>query len=47
MSRDGKYRSLSGTFLRHFIEYALLKGSGGTPPCMGEGLWQKKVLGHF
>ena len=21
----------------HFIEYALLRGSGGYPPCMGSG----------
>ena len=40
-------------FLRHFIEYALLKGSGGTPPppplywVRGEAPWQKMVLGHF
>ena len=26
-----------GAFLKHFIEYALLKGSGGTPSCMGPG----------
>ena len=28
---------LSGVFLCHFIEYALLKGSGGTPPEWGQG----------
>ena len=29
---------LPGTFLRHFIEYALLRGSGGTPPVSDQGL---------
>ena len=37
-----------GAFLMHFIEYALLRGSGGYPPVWGQGrsLWQKIVLGH-
>ena len=26
-----------GAFLGHFIEYALLKESGGTPPVGGQG----------
>ena len=29
----------SGAFLRHFIEYVLLKGSWGTPP---PPLWDQK-----
>ena len=29
---------LTDTFLRHFIEYALLKWSGGTPLSMGPGV---------
>ena len=34
-----------GTFLRQFIEYALLNGSGGTPHGRDQGccLWQKMV----
>ena len=36
------------SFLMHFIEYALLRGSGGYPPCMGSGAKTvaKIVLGH-
>ena len=28
----------SGAFLRHFTEYALLRGSGGTLPVLGPGV---------
>ena len=28
---------MSGAFLEHFIEYALLNRSGGTPPCIVHG----------
>ena len=40
---------LPGAFLRYFIEYALLRGSGGTPPCRGQELSPvaEMVLGHF
>ena len=27
---------LPGASLGHFMEYALMRGSGGTPPCMGQ-----------
>ena len=38
----------AGAFLRHFIEYALLKGSGVLTPVWGQGeaMWQKMVVGH-
>ena len=29
---------MSGAFLGHFTEYALLRGSGGTPSVLGQGL---------
>ena len=36
----------SVAYLRHFIEYALLRGSGGSPlyGSMGEAMWQKMVF---
>ena len=38
----------SGTFLRHFIEHALLRGSGVLTSVWGQGedLWQEMDLGH-
>ena len=40
---------MQGAFLGHFKEYALLRGSGGTPPTWGQGeaMLQKMVLEHF
>ena len=45
---SSNYILCTSTFLRHFIEYALLRGSEGTLcGARGEALWQEMVLGHF
>ena len=42
------YRVYTGALLRHFIEYAILRGLVILPlyGARGEALWQNMVLGH-